>query len=472
MGLIARIAAALVTGGLLAQVYGLHPLWPLAWIAPIPLLIACYGASRVMALFLGLLAGLLSTGGMFAYLLSLGGPVPLAIVVSLKAVCWGAMALAARGAVQRLPNLAAAFVFPASLAAIETASAQFSPHGSAGSLAYSQMDFLPAIQSAALGGAPAVAFLIALFASAVSLALWRRDLVAAITPVLIVGAALAWGWTRFPAQSAPSESRTLRVAALADDQFNDQGIPHAWRPVWSAYAPQIERAAANDHRIVLLPEKIAFLSEQERDAAVGVFSALARQHDIVIVAGFDVAVGDKRYNRAYVFRPDEETIAYDKRHMVPGFESYFALGTGPLTFERGSARLGVAICKDMDFPELGRNYPGARLMLVPAWDFGVDRWLHSRMAILRGVENGYTIVRSARDGVLTVSDRYGRVIAERPSAAHAVLEADAPLGAPGPTLYERIGDAFGWACAALFVLLFGWSLMPGKTEREEGANAD
>jgi apolipoprotein N-acyltransferase len=173
-----------------------------------------------------------------------------------------------------------------------------------------------------------------------------------------------------------------------------------------------------------------------------------------------------------VFRPDAETLTYDKRHMVPGFESYFALGTAALTFERGSTRLGLAICKDMDFPELGRGYPGARIMLVPAWDFGVDRWLHSRMAMLRGVENGYTIVRSARDGLLTVSDRYGRVTAEATSGASAELYADAPLGAPGPTLYERIGDAFGWACWALFALLAAWSFLPRKSEEEGGANAD
>jgi hypothetical protein len=33
------------------------------------------------------------------------------------------------------------------------------------------------------------------------------------------------------------------------------------------------------------------------------------------------------------------------------------------------------------------------LMLVPAWDFNADGWLHARMAVLRGVEGGYAIVR-------------------------------------------------------------------------------
>jgi hypothetical protein len=52
-------------------------------------------------------------------------------------------------------------------------------------------------------------------------------------------------------------------------------------------------------------------------------------------------------------------------------------------------RYGVEICKDMDFPALTQRYADANveLLLVPAWDFRVDGWLHSRMAIMRGVEN-------------------------------------------------------------------------------------
>lgn len=464
-----RMAAALMSGALLAQAYGLHPIWPLAWIAPIPLLVAVYGAPRWQAFAFGALAGALSVGGMFAYFLSLSGPAPLAIIIVLKAIVWGMLALAARAGAARLPNWAALLIFPALMAAVETLIAQVSPHGSAGSLAYSQMDALPVIQAAALGGAPAVAFLVALFASALSLAIWKRNALIAIAPGLLLAAALGWGWQRTSTHNAP-ESRDLRVAMLASDQF--EGIPQDYHPVWAAYAPQIERAADSDHRIVLLPEKIAFLSAADRDRALATFAEIARRRDIVIVVGVDVAIGAARFNRAYVFRPDAETLTYDKRHMVPGFESYFALGTSALTFERGSTRLGVAICKDMDFPELGRGYPGARVMLTPAWDFGVDRWLHSRMAMLRGVENGYTVVRSARDGLLTVSDRYGRVTAQAASGAGAVLYADAPLGAPGPTLYERVGDAFGWACWALFALLAAWSLLPRKSEEEGGANAD
>jgi apolipoprotein N-acyltransferase len=73
----------------------------------------------------------------------------------------------------------------------------------------------------------------------------------------------------------------------------------------------------------------------------------------------------------------------------------------------------------MDFPRtvLADAQYGIRSMGVPAGDFGKDAWLHARMAIMRGVENGFAIVRAANDGLLTVRDAEGRVIGQKHSAA-------------------------------------------------------
>jgi apolipoprotein N-acyltransferase len=266
----------------------------------------------------------------------------------------------------------------------------------------------------------------------------------------------------------------LLVALIADDRF--EGVSDDWRPVWEGYEADIARAARAGQRIIVLPEKIAQLGAADSSGALARFAGIARAHDVMIVVGVDAIVGDHHFNRAYIFRPDAETLAYDKRHMIPGLESGFAPGAGSLSVEQGATRFGVAICKDMDFPALGRDYPGVRVMLVPAWDFGVDGWLHSRMAMLRGVENGYTIVRSARNGLLTVSDRYGRVIAQHASGDPGILTSYAPLGAPGPTLYERIGDSFGWLMCALAALLIALTLASrraaGMPAEETPANAD
>ena len=74
----------------------------------------------------------------------------------------------------------------------------------------------------------------------------------------------------------------------------------------------------------------------------------------------------------------------------------------------------TGICKDMDFTLLSRRYgeAGAGLMLVPAWDFNLDRSWHGHIAIMRGVEDGFSIVRAAKNGYLTVSDNRGRILAQ------------------------------------------------------------
>jgi apolipoprotein N-acyltransferase len=117
---------------------------------------------------------------------------------------------------------------------------------------------------------------------------------------------------------------------------------------------------------------------------------------------------------------------------------------------------GIAICKDMDFPRLGREYSrqDVRLMLVPAWDFGRDNWQHSRVAILRGVEDGYTIARAAKDGFLTLSDSYGRVLYQASSSnrPYASLVAKVPVGT-GETLYALVGKTFGWLALILGIAL-------------------
>jgi apolipoprotein N-acyltransferase len=91
---------------------------------------------------------------------------------------------------------------------------------------------------------------------------------------------------------------------------------------------------------------------------------------------------------------------------------------------------------------------------VPAWDFGRDAWSHASWAILRGVEGGFSIVRAARRGLLTVSDQYGRVLSAKASAdAPAVLlVTTAPLGPGTPTLYARLGDWFGWLSVAMSLI--------------------
>jgi apolipoprotein N-acyltransferase len=455
-----RIVAALLSGALLAQSYGLHPFWPLAWIAPIPLLIAVIGATRLGAFLYGALAGALSMALMLPYFLDLSGVAPAAIITLLKALIWGGVAFAVRGGARHLPAWAAVLVFPALMAGIETLIAATSPHGSAGSLAYSQMDFLPAIQVAALGGAPAIVFVMCAFASAVALLIAKRALVAAILPAVVVATALGWGFVRLGENPrGNSEGPELHVATLAGDDLGSEAADR--RPTWESYVFEVERVVREGSRVIVLPEKFAILGEGQAELALAPLSAIAREQDVTIVVGAVAREGDLSFNRAYLVTR-EGVRSYDKRHMIPGLEAEFTPGTAISITDVYGVRMGLAICKDFDFPNLIRRYAHERVdvMLAPAWDFGVDGWLHSRMAVLRGVEGGFTLIRSPREGLMTVTDPFGHVLAESSSGADiATLAAVVAVPRLVPTLYTRIGDAFGWFCVALSVLLMLWTIL-------------
>ena len=138
--------------------------------------------------------------------------------------------------------------------------------------------------------------------------------------------------------------------------------------------------------------------------------------------------------------------------MIPGLEAEFTPGTAISITDVYGVRMGVAICKDFDFPSLIRRYGESASMscCVPAWDFGVDAWLQAAWPCCAASKSGFTLIRSAREGVMTITDPYGHVLAEASSGADiATLAAVVAVPRHVPTLYIRIGDAFGWFCVAL-----------------------
>ena len=123
---------------------------------------------------------------------------------------------------------------------------------------------------------------------------------------------------------------------------------------------------------------------------------------------------------------------------------------------------------------MSRQYgaKGVSLLLVPAWDFTLDAWLHDRMAVMRGVESGFTIVRAAKQGLLTVSDDRGRILAQRDAATvrFASLLATAPVH-HDDTLYDRWGDWFAWLnVAGLIALVLSRGKLRSKLWRRESGS--
>ena len=149
--------------------------------------------------------------------------------------------------------------------------------------------------------------------------------------------------------------------------------------------------------------------------------------------------------------------------MLPPFESQFVPDTNRTVLDVPFGKWGVEICKDMDFPRLSREYSrdGIGMLIVSASDFVADGWLHGWMAVLRGVEGGFSVARSANLGILTATDDRGHVLSEQdtimaPPFVTAI--ANVPVRRDD-TIYSRLGDWFAWLCMPL--CLIAW-LSPGQ----------
>ncbi len=442
---------------------GLDPIWPLMWFAPLPVLLFINGASWPAAALTAALAWLL--GGLnlwhfFADVLDMPRLVVLQIFASLTLMFTLAVllyrALLQRGAcwsaLLALPSLGVSFEYLLNLA---------SPHGTFGSLAYSQLKFLPFLQLASLTGPWGMSFLLLLFPTALAIGLHlratapRRALAIVGTSLAAIAAALVFGAVRL---ALPLPGALEKVGLIASDAPGRRGVADEGAPtakVFNAYADVVASLAARGARVIVLPEKLGVAVDPRTQTSDALFQSLADQTRTSIVVGMVRVRAPEQYNEARIYMPGTPLLSYDKQHLLPAFEYMFKPGTSLALISRPAGIWGIQICKDMDFTPLSRRYghAGAGLMLVPAWDFDLDRLAHGHMAVMRGVESGFSVARAARRGYLTVSDSRGRVLAETASnsAAFATLVADVPTVHVN-TLYLRLGDWFAWLILALFAM--------------------
>ena len=452
------LLCAVLGGAMFYLSQGTDDVWWLTWLAPVPLLWLAYGPARRWHLFVAALAA--NACGQIYVIQTYGDAMPV-LAMAVMMLGWGglfaAAILFAQAVWQRLSPIAALLGFPAAWTAIEYGVSLISPHGTWSALGYSQVSFPPAIQIASLFGLYAITFTLSIFANALALTVrgrWR----AALPGMALCGVTLAFGFLRLMQPSGDS----IKVAALADWEGRQKTTRKldlgASQNMAGQYADAAREQAERGASFIVIPETALAADPAWREQALAPLADAAREKGITIVVG--VVLVKPWRNAAITFKPNGSQASYDKRHLLPPGEDKFTPGPGPGLLGDGRA---VAICKDLDFPRTLRSdaldaedMGGIRLMAVPANDFVKDGWIHARMAVMRGVENGFAVTRSAFNGVETVSDAQGRILARASTVkgGMAAIRADVPLG-PGPTLYTRIGDVFAWACVALTLCLAG-----------------
>ncbi|HET9894831.1 MAG TPA: nitrilase-related carbon-nitrogen hydrolase [Streptosporangiaceae bacterium] len=177
---------------------------------------------------------------------------------------------------------------------------------------------------------------------------------------------------RFPVRVAACQ---LRIKA---------GDPDANR---AAAAAAIEDAARHGAKIVVLPEltpsgyvfatadEARSLGEPADGPTARRWSALAAEHDLVVIGGFaELAADGTLRNSSMLVDADGVRAVYRKAHLWDAEADFFVPGDQPPpVVGTRYGRLSMMICYDVEFPEWVRlpALAGAELLAVPAnWPAG------------------------------------------------------------------------------------------------------
>ena len=434
--------------------FNLGDQWWLAWLAPVPVLWLAFGpAPRILAFASAFLAYAIGLGNIIEAYAHLFPFVTLATIFLVLPGLFALIVLNAAFIARRAGPWAGVLAF----GALWTASDYLLSFAGSLPAFISQAGAPLAIQGAAYLGPWVITFLIGAVAAALALGFKQKSLPLIATGLILFAANLGFGALRMAMVPA---TENVRIGLASSDSDNGAGeipVRAISERALARYAPVVRVLAGAGARLIVLPEEAARLEPEWRKQFLAQEQTAAMESKADLVIGFRDHGADATHNIALFFPAlGGAPGLYTKRRLIPGAESpEVAPGNG--TFIRPD-RTSVQICKDMDFPTAIRadalaDHPN--LLAVPAWDFDADGWGHARFAILRGVEDGFSVARSARRGLLSLTDAYGRVIAVKASApGMASLVGDLPRG-PGDTLYMKIGDVFAWLSLAAVLLLNG-----------------
>ncbi len=133
---------------------------------------------------------------------------------------------------------------------------------------------------------------------------------------------------------------------------------------------------------------------------------LAISYNINIIAGSMPLYEDHRlYNVSYLMHRDGNVDAQYKLHITPDEQNYWGLQGGDdlRVFKTDAGRIGVLICYDVEFPELGRLLAEQEMdiLFVPYWTDTKNAYLRvRRCAQARAIENECYVVITGSVGNL------------------------------------------------------------------------
>ncbi len=291
------------------------------------------------------------------------------------------------------------------------------------------------------------------------------------------GLLIAWLVGRHSQAQILSVPPRVIAAVLQGDIDEDQAWNEAYRKrVMTTYVSLMEAAAKEGATVFVWPESSfpGFFNVDSRESRTLLELSRRRHWDLVI--GSTLVTPKQQYMNAALHIYDGTWDSYGKRHLVPFGEFVPFRAQIPL-LDRALERFGVSdftpgsqakifkvqgigvtplVCYESVFPSLafaseGSAPPDALAILtVDTW-FGDSAapYAHAAQAILRAVENGAWVLRSAATGVSMVIDPYGQVRGslDLHQAGYLLARIDTSIARGTP--FQHFGWIFVWLCIGL-----------------------
>ena len=485
---LAACAAAALSGVLIAACFLRFELFPLAWVAFVPLLWSLARATtRREAAVIGLVAGLITNvpafywlvytihvfGG-FGYTLALSFYLCLSLFAAMQfvlfAIGWwqtgpGPLALAA-------PVLwvALEFLYP-NLFPWRMANCQF------------HMPLL--LQVGDLTGPFGLSFVMVWVSAALAHLLSHPRRVAPL--LAAVGAALAvaaYGAIRLPMiDRAMHAAASVRVALVQGNvSIEEKGDIHYFEVNLNKYH-QLSEGLQDDVDVIVWPETVSQRwVEASATRLEGRDNPFDNLHSHLIFGGLAFRLlgpqEAEEFNSAFLIGPGGGVLGrYDKRILMPFGEyiplaSYFpslkslspetggfTAGTRVSVFDvGGKVKIGQLICYEDLLASMTRHttQAGAEVLvniLNDAW-YGdsIAPYQHQALALWRAVEDRRYLLRGSNTGVTSIIDAAGRIVAEGGLFRPEVVTGSVRRLQVG-SFYARFGDVFAWLVVAAAGLL-------------------
>ncbi|MBN1312292.1 MAG: hypothetical protein JXB30_12815 [Anaerolineae bacterium] len=378
--------------------------------------------------------------------------------------------------------LLASLAYPAAYVVIDYAIG-LTPLGTVFSVAATQFDQTVFIQLAAVTGIWGLGFMIGWTAAVINY-VWEQEFdlrQAGAAPLIcggVLSATLILGGLRI-VLTAPGEE-TVKIASITVEhtrdywgEIIDQGTPTGTAGQYQAELDALierlfgesQRTAEYGAQIVFWSEGNAILYPEEVEAFLARSQQFAQENEIYFMPTYvGLRYGEMTAdNMAVMIAPNGE-IAY-KYAKTKSWYPTNSDGILPV-IETPYGILSTAICFDMDFPAFINRAAkqNVDIMLVPAFDWEPIKPYHTKVGLLRGIENGFSVVRQVNEGASIAIDYKGNVLAYQDffETSDPVMMVDVPIRGTN-TLYGLLGDWFVYLNMAILISLTGLGILRSRS---------